>query len=199
MRFDFDIHPVSRTDLAEQLARGLDLRSELRSRKPVKPKQETPETEDAAKRRNRRNKIYGIFFLVIGLALAIPGFFASKETNWPTIGGVMAAVVGLSYLLPKSNKPSARNLEVAKKLMAARTSSPMERLCFTEDGMIINDSKLVLYTDMEGILETADLYLLIINNGAMFFTKEELADGDSEAFSAFLQSQSNLRFLPIGD
>jgi len=199
MEFVFDVNPISRPELTEQLARALDLRSELRSRKSLKPKTETPETEDAVKRRNRRNKFYGIFFLVLGLIMAVPSFLATGESNWLSIGGVMAAVVGLSYLLPKSNKPTAKNMEVAKKLQNMRASSPMKRLCFTEDGMILNDSKLVIYRDMEGILETADLYLLIINNGAMYFTKDELSEGDIEAFSAFLQSQPDLRFLPIGD
>lgn len=204
MEYIFDIGPLQRPELADQLAQGLDLRTELKSRQQLprlwkKTDQLNERTTDSAlARRRKKNKVFGILFLVLGVILAVAGLSASSGLNGPLIGGIMALLVGLSYLSPKSKNPPRKCQQMAQRLLALRQSAPAARVCFTEAGMTVNSGALLTYDKLEGVLETADLYLLIINNSAMFLTKDEAVDTDCAAFSAFLDAQPNLRFQKIG-
>lgn len=79
MEFCFEIMPATRPDLKNQLARGLDLRTELKSRRKFpglwKKTDEWNEknTDDALKRRKTKNTVFGIFFLLLGIFLLVPG------------------------------------------------------------------------------------------------------------------------------
>lgn len=202
MAFTFAIGPVSRNDLTDQLARALDLRTELRSRQAVprmwkatdKLREHT--TEDATRRRAIKNKVFGIMFLVLGLILAIPAF-AMGGLSGATIGGVIAMIVGVTYLSPKSKNPPRKCIQMAEKLLAMRATVPSAVIKFDETGMTVGTQDPIAYDKLEGILETQDLYLLIINNSAMFFLKSEQTEGTAEEFSKFLAAQSAMPFQCI--
>lgn len=199
MAFTFAIGPVSRDDLTDQLARALDLRTELRSRQAVprmwkvtdKLREHT--TEDAARRRAIKNRVFGIIFLVLGLILAIPAF-AVGGLSGATIGGVIAMIVGVTYLSPKSKNPPRRCVQTAGRLLALRASAPTATVSFDDTGMTVGSSAPIPYAQMEGILETRDLYLLIFQNSAMFLLKEEQTVGTPEALSEFFRACPALSF-----
>lgn len=203
MEFVFEIMPATRPDLADQLARGLDLRTELKSRKKLPKlwkatdKLNEAVTDEAVKRRKTKNRVFGIIFLIVGLFLAVPGLAASNGLNGPLVGGIIALIVGVTYLNPKSNTPPRKCQQMAQKLLDMRRTIPYARVRFNESGMTVNSADTIPYSKIEGVLETEDLYLLIINNSAMFFIKEEIIEGDCESFSNFLKEQKDLAFEQI--
>ena len=72
MEFCFEIMPADRPDLKDQLARSLDLQTELRSRQKLprlwkKTDQlNSKVSDDVVKRRKTKNKVFGIFFMIVG-------------------------------------------------------------------------------------------------------------------------------------
>jgi len=200
MEFCFDIGPISRPDLIDQLARGLDLRTELRSRQKLprlwKSTDQLREqnTEDLVARRKKTSRITGIVFLLVGVLLTVTGIRMSSGLNGPLVGGIIALFTGISNLRANSAAVPRKCQQMAQKLLEMRRSAPAASLRFTEAGMQINSGNPIPFSSIEGILEMPDLYLLIIQNSAMFLTKDEGDEVDYEAFSAFLQAQPDLTF-----
>lgn len=87
---------------------------------------------------------------------------------------------------------------MAQKLLDMRRTIPYARARFTEEGLTINAGSTIPYHGIEGMLETEDLYLMIINNSAMFFIKTELMEGTCEDFSNFMQQIPDFAFQQIG-
>ena len=203
MEFCFEIMPATRPDLKDQLARGLDLRTELKSRRKFpglwKKTDELNEknTDDALKRRKTKNTVFGIFFLLLGIFLLVPGL-KTGGLNGPVVGGVIGLFVGINYLSPKSKNPPKKCQQMAQKLLDMRRTIPYARARFTEEGLTINAGSTIPYHGIEGMLETEDLYLMIINNSAMFFIKTELMEGTCEDFSNFMQQIPDFAFQQIG-
>ena len=204
MEFCFEIMPATRPDLKDQLARGLDLRTELKSRKMLPglwkktDQMNEKNTDDILKRRKTKNKVFGIFFLIAGIVLLLTGLNGSGGLNGPLVGGIIGLFVGITYLSPKSNMPPRKCVQTAQKLLDMRRTIPYARARFTEEGLTINTAGTIPYSQIEGMLETEDLYLMIINNSAMFLIKTELMEGTCEEFSNFMQQIPNFAFQKIG-
>lgn len=105
-----------RRGLREQLARALEKRMELNSRK-VMPKlwavtdrlRSVPKAPEPVLRRRRvRYKIYGVILLVLGLLLLIPGLMEPEELSAPLAAGALATVSGVLYLWPRRSGPGSR-------------------------------------------------------------------------------------------
>ncbi len=201
MEFHFSIGPLHRPELQEQLARGIDLRQELRSRDALPKLWKATDKLNAyaAKGRPRplKKKILGIIFVVLGALLGFTGFAMDTGINGPMIGGGMAFIVGLTYLMPQTAGPSRKCYQLAEKLLAMRQKISPVTLTFTEAGMALNQGEPIAYEQMDGMLESRDLYMLFINNSVMFLCKDEAEDVDLEAYSAFLQAQPSLKFMQI--
>lgn len=204
MEFCFEIMPADRPDLKDQLARSLDLQTELRSRQKLprlwkKTDQlNSKVSDDVVKRRKTKNKVFGIFFMIVGIVLLLTGLDGRGGLNGPLVGGVVGLFVGITYLSPKSNNPPKKCQQMAQKLLDMRRTIPYARARFTEEGLTINTANTIPYNQIEGMLETEDLYLMIINNSAMFFIKTELMEGSCAAFSDFMQQIPGFAFQQIG-
>lgn len=203
MEFIFEIGPISRPELAAQLAQGLDLRTELKSREKLPGLWKKTDalnaavSDDAVRRRQKKNKVFGVIFLILGIFLIVPGLSAQNGLNGPLVGGAIALFMGISYLSSKTKAPPRKCQTMAQQLLSMRNSAPPARVLFAEDGITVNNSGVIPYAKIEGVLEAEDLYLLIINNSAMFLLKEEITEGNCAAFTAFLEGQPDLRYLPI--
>ena len=195
MEFCFELMPATRPDLAGQLARGLDLRTELKSR--GKLLRFWKDTDDLITRRKKKSKVSGILFLIIGIVLVLMGA-STGGFNGRLIGGVIALFIGISQMTQKVSNPPRKCQQTAQKMLDMRRTIPYARVIFNEDGMRINSGDPIPYSKLDGILETEDLYLLIINNNGMFFIKNEIISGTCEEFSEFLASQPEFPFQKIG-
>ena len=201
MEFVFQTGPCDRSELIPQLAQALDLRMEAVSKKKQsrfrkaadKPK-ETP-SEELLKRKQIRNKILGFAFLIIGAVLAVPGFLAGSGLNTGLIGGAMAIIIGITFLTPQSQGPSRRTIALAQKLLNMRNSGPSGELHFAAEGLNVNGGKIFPYDRIETVVETEDLYLFVLANGALFLIKDDCLEGDPAAFTDFLQQQLGARFV----
>jgi len=204
MEFCFEVMPATRPDLQDQLARSLDLRTELKSRKVLPglwkkiDASKEKQTNDVLQRRRTKNKVFGIIFLLVGIALLVPGVRIGSGFNGPLVGGIIGMFVGFTYLSPNAQKTPRKCQQMAQKLLEMRRTVPYARARFTDEGLTINTAATIPYSKIEGILETEDLYLMIINNSAMFFIKTELIQGTCEEFSDFLQQIPDFSFAQIG-
>ena len=202
MEFYFDIGPASRPDLIDQLATGLDLRTELRSREKLSglwkqtDKLRAQTTEDLLARRRKKSRITGILFLIVAVILLVPGL-SSGGINGMTVGGIIALLAGISNLNTRTGTVPKKCRQMAQKLVEMRRTAPTAVIRFHEAGMSVNGGNPIAYDKLEGILELPALYLLFINNSAMFLTKDEGDEVDFAAFSDFLRARPNLSFRQV--
>ena len=178
-----------RRGLREQLARALDKRMELHSRKVV-PKlwavtdrlSSAPKAPEPVLRRRRvRYKIYGVILLVLGLLLLIPGLMEPEELPAPLAAGALATVSGVLYLWPRRSGPPRRELARAEKLLETLGVSENRTVVFREEGAAVQAGESIQdvpYTEFNALIETEDLYVLCFaQTGAFILRKRDMTEG----------------------
>ena len=206
---DFQFRTAEMTDderrgLREQLARALEKRMELNSRK-VMPKlwavtdrlRSVPKAPEPVLRRRRvRYKIYGVILLVLGLLLLIPGLMEPEELSAPLAAGALATVSGVLYLWPRRSGPPRRELARAEKLLETLGASENRTVVFREEGAAVQAGESIQdvpYTEFNALIETEDLYVLCFSQtGAFILRKRDMTEGEPAAFLSFLAERTGL-------
>lgn len=207
MDFQFQTTEITEEEqqrLREQLARALEKRMEIHSRKAA-PKlwavtdrlNGAPKaTEPAQRRRRVRHKIYGAILLVVGLFLLVPGLMEPEALVVPLVAGALAAVIGVLYLLPRRSGPPRRELARAERLLEALGASEDGVVVFGEEDAAIRTGEAVQsvpYTEFNALIETEDLYVLCFSqSGAFILQKRDIMRGDPAAFLPFLAERTGL-------
>lgn len=191
--FIFSMKPYDAEILSDQVARMLEKRTELASRKrlpglwkltdKLNAVPRAPEAE--LKRRKERQRRWGGLLLVMGIFLFVPGVMKPQELLVPLVAGFLAIVLGVLYLR-KGDRKKKTSEKKAKQLLEKLNAS-MEnqklRLVFGDTEFVISgagEDKKVSYADMECALETKDLFGLIYNNQIIIVQKQELLLGNAE-------------------
>jgi len=191
--FIFSMKPYGTEDLVPQMARMLQKRVELASRKKLpglwkltdklNAVPRAPEAE--LKRRKERQRRWGGLLLVMGIFLFVPGVMKPQELPVPLVVGFFAIVMGMLYLRKGDRKK--KSLEKKAKQLLEKMNASMEgqklRLIFYDAELAITgvgDDKKISYANMECALETADLFGLIYENQIVLLQKKELLLGNAE-------------------
>ncbi len=191
--FIFSMKPYGTEDLVPQMARMLQKRVELASRKKLpglwkltdklNAVPRAPEAE--LKRRKERQRRWGGLLLVMGIFLFVPGIMKPQELPVPLVAGFLAIVLGMLYLRKGDRKKNSYEKKAKKLLenMNASMENQKLRLVFGDTEFVISgagEDKKVSYADMECALETKDLFGLIYNNQIIIVQKQELLLGNAE-------------------
>lgn len=191
--FIFSMKPYDAEILSDQVARMLEKRTELASRKrlpglwkltdKLNAVPRAPEAE--LKRRKERQRRWGGLLLVMGIFLFVPGVMKPQELLVPLVAGFLAIVLGVLYLR-KGDRKKKTSEKKAKQLLEKLNAS-MEnqklRLVFGDTEFVISgagEDKKVSCADVECALETKDLFGLIYNNQIIIVQKQELLLGNAE-------------------
>ena len=112
MEFFFDINPSHRPTLTGQLATCLDLRGELHPRQKLKKSDQNKkkDMEKPQTKRKRRRTIIGISLMIFGAVLVAPSFLAGKGFSGSSVAAILALLVGISYLSPKTGAELRKEL-----------------------------------------------------------------------------------------
>lgn len=191
--FIFSMKPYDAEILSDQVARMLEKRTELASRKKLpglwkltdklNAVPRAPEAE--LKRRKERQRRWGGLLLVMGIFLFVPGIMKPQELPVPLVAGFFAIVMGMLYLRKGDRKKNSYEKKAKKLLenMNASMENQKLRLVFGDTEFVISgagEDKKVSYADMECALETKDLFGLIYNNQIIIVQKQELLLGNAE-------------------
>lgn len=201
--FIFSMKPYETEDLVPQMARMLQKRVELASRKrlpglwkltdKLNSVPRAPEAE--LKRRKERQRRWGGLLLVMGIFLFVPGVMKPQELPVPLVAGFFAIVMGMLYLRKGDRKK--KSLEKKAKQLLEKMNASMEgqklRLIFYDAELAITgvgDDKKISYVNMECALETADLFGLIYENQIVLLQKKELLLGNAEDLTKVLKEKT---------
>jgi len=201
--FIFSMKPYGTEDLVPQMARMLQKRVELASRKKLpglwkltdklNAVPRAPEAE--LKRRKERQRRWGGLLLVMGIFLFVPGVMKPQELPVPLVVGFFAIVMGMLYLRKGDRKK--KSLEKKAKQLLEKMNASMEgqklRLIFYDAELAITgvgDDKKISYANMECALETADLFGLIYENQIVLLQKKELLLGNAEDLTKVLKEKT---------
>lgn len=201
--FIFSMKPYGTEDLVPQMARMLQKRVELASRKKLpglwkltdklNAVPRAPEAE--LKRRKERQRRWGGLLLVMGIFLFVPGVMKPQELPVPLVAGFFAIVMGMLYLRKGDRKK--KSLEKKAKQLLEKMNASMEgqklRLIFYDAELAITgvgDDKKISYVNMECALETADLFGLIYENQMVLLQKKELLLGNAEDLTKVLKEKT---------
>ena len=201
--FIFSMKPYDAELLSDQVARMLEKRTELASRKKLpglwkltdklNAVPRAPEAE--LKRRKERQRRWGGLLLVMGIFLFVPGVMKPLELPVPLVAGFFAIVMGMLYLRKGDRKK--KSLEKKAKQLLEKMNASMEgqklRLIFYDAELAITgvgDDKKISYANMECALETADLFGLIYENQIVLLQKKELLLGNAEDLTKVLKEKT---------
>ena len=201
--FIFSMKPYDAELLSDQVARMLEKRTELASRKKLpglwkltdklNAVPRAPEAE--LKRRKERQRRWGGLLLVMGIFLFVPGVMKPQELPVPLVAGFFAIVMGMLYLRKGDRKK--KSFEKKAKQLLEKMNASMEgqklRLIFYDAELAITgvgDDKKISYANMECALETADLFGLIYENQIVLLQKKELLLGNAEDLTKVLKEKT---------
>lgn len=184
--------------LLPQVSKALERRTELVSRRRLPALWNLTDKLSSSKgeaRRRLHTRLFGIFCLVAGIVLLVPGLMNPKELRLPLILGVLAVISGAADLW-RSRKQKANPFDSSARMLLngkdAYTEEDTMEISFFETAMMLpgeDDDSCVLYEDFKYVFETADIFLLVFDTRAVVLQKKDLITGDTDAFRAFLTSR----------
>lgn len=179
-----------------QVSRGLEKRTELESRKSCPGLWKLTDRLTAQDRtQQKRSKGMPALCMALGVFLLVPGLMEPR--NWLLIvSGLLGVGFGLLRLLPGKKKSSTFDRCAAKLLEQIGAYREGEfQVLFRENGMTVADhpddrQETAAYDDLEQVLVTEDLYLVIFREKAMVLQKKDLQNEEADEFTAFLKGKT---------
>lgn len=198
MEFVFQITVYDAEVLAPQVSQALEKRTELISRgrypdmwKRIDKLNGGKASEQILKKQRVRNRMYGIFLLVMGLLLMIPGLMESKKLLVPLFVGACATGIGMCKLWCSRKEKITRFDYAAKKLLSGLQAGSPVTVCFTVDGMRIEGKEIVPFCNFEYVIEMQDLFLCTWDNQVTVLQKKDMVVGQETNFCHFIEKQIN--------
>ncbi len=205
MDFTFNITAYDQEALAPQVSQALEKRTELISRaqcpqlwNKIDKLHANKAPEQTLQKRRIRYRIYGLFLLVMGIILLVPGLMDPKELLVPLIVGALATGIGLRALLGSRKNKTVKFNQAAIKLLASFQDHSTAQVVFTPTEMVLAGTEAIPYADFSYIIEGDDLYLITYNDQVTVLQKKDLVSGGVEDFRQFVASiLSTVRFHTI--
>jgi len=204
MEYIFVLSKYNEESFKSQVNKALEKRMELISRQrypklwkltdKMNLKGKVP--EEVLKKRHIRYRIYGIFLMIMGFFVLIPSLMEPQKMMTPLIVGALSVCMGIMYFTQgrKSKKKKLTSFDkAAVKLFSEYEKIPAGQIkaIFTDDGVKLEDKINIAYSDIENILITADLIILIWNKRITVLQKKDLSSGNIEEFISFITEKSD--------
>ena len=211
VRFCFTETPLTAEEkaaLLSQLARALDKRLEIHSRRTVpgiwsvtdRLNSMAKAPEAVLRRRWVRYRIYGVILLILGLLLLIPALAEPGELTQLLVLGALCLLSGALYLRPRREGPRRREWDQAKKLLDVLADSRGSEVVFDPEGVSVRageSCRQISYGEINALVETDDLYVLSFSTtGALILKKRDMTEGEPADFLPLLSERTG--FTPAG-
>ena len=192
--FLFRLSPYPAEALLPQVSRALEQRTERQSREQYPALWKSIDRLRKLGRNRpvrRHKKLRSAVYLALGIFLFVPGLMKPRELMIPLIVGTVAILFGVCGLWKKRNRFDA----AARQLLTMYDGISEElSVSFSAEEMTIpttdqGDIKTVPYSQLECILETDDIFLLIYDTLVTVLQKCDLTGGSPEDFRAFVSEK----------
>ena len=188
--------------LMSQLRTGLEKRTENISRERYPDLWKRTDKINAmtgGKKRSRlRTRIMSAICLILGIVLFVPGLVEPELLTVPLIIGALAIGAGIGGLWRSRKGRKDPFLKAAEKMLSDRQEFWMDglQLLFGEEEMLLTGEQVeemeVPYGLFECAVETEELFLLFFDEQVMLTHKQDLRQGDVDAFRRFLGAKTRL-------
>ena len=196
MEYTFRLHAYEEM-ARDQLLRALERVTEARSRKAcpglwkmtdrLNQVQRMP--PEVLRRRRRRQKIYGVLLLALGLFGAIPAAMEPQELMSVLVVSLAAIALGIFSLLPRRQERQNRQLlrERDRIFSAYQTLNKQgAAVTFRETGIFEGEQQLGSYETLQEVVFQESIVLLVWQERFLFLQLQDLEGASPEAFRAFL-------------
>lgn len=206
MEFIFKLSELDTQRMTEQLTMVLDKRSELYSREKLpglwkltdKLNNRTKVSEEVRKRRILRLRIYGIFLLILGTILFVPGLCEPTELRVPLIVGGMSVALGIynTFIVKAKKKERPKRIykrlrDEAEKIITNLNDNMGElsgqTISVKEKGLVEKEEvDRFKFKHVKFVMITVDAYFFLYETSVIILQKNGLEQGTNEEFEKFL-------------
>lgn len=196
MEYTFRLHAYEET-ARDQLLRALERVTEARSRKAcpglwkmtdrLNQVQRMP--PEVLRRRRRRQKVYGVLLLALGLFGAIPAAMEPQELMSVLVVSLAAIALGIFSLLPRRQERQNRQLLRERDRIFSAYQTLDEQgaaVTFRETGIFEGEQQLGSYETLQEVVFQENIVLLVWQERFLFLQLRDLEGASPEAFRAFL-------------
>lgn len=196
MEYTFRLHAYEET-ARDQLLRALERVTEARSRKAcpglwkmtdrLNQVQRMP--PEVLRRRRRRQKVYGVLLLALGLFGAIPAAMEPQELMSVLVVSLAAIALGIFSLLPRRQERQNRQLLRERDRIFSAYQTLDEQgaaVTFRETGIFEGEQQLGSYETLQEVVLQENIVLLVWQERFLFLQLRDLEGASPEAFRAFL-------------
>ena len=204
--FHFRLKPMDEA-LLPQVSAALEKRTELISRSQYPGLwQQTDRLNSKSQSSGpskTRHRIFGIAFLVLGIAITVPSILVSRGMLLPLIIGILAIINGIVHLFRGRDPGPSTFDKAAEQLLSLRAEVEADKYTafFSPEGLVIaskekgEDPQLISYDHIEYLIEAPELYLLTSDDRAILLQKSELTEAPDD-FRTFLSKKARWISLP---
>lgn len=213
--FIFQVSDLDTEVLMPQVSKALEKRLELNSRQTMpkmwkttdKLNQTNKATEEELKRRRTRKKIWGLILMVLGVIVFVPGIVEPEGNTLLMVVGAIVIIVGFfNFRISGSITQNTDKFDkAAREFLAGHEESIKNQdvqICFSDEEMVTVTGELeeldqdaVVYNQVEFVIETKDVFLVIHENRGVVLQKKDITLGTIDEFREFV----NERIKPIID
>lgn len=196
MAYTFLVRPPAQT-AQDQLLRALERVTEARSRQAcpglwkmtdrLNQVQRMP--PEVLRRRRRRQKVYGVLLLALGLFGAIPAAMEPQELMSVLVVSLAAIALGIFSLLPRRQERQNRQLLRERDRIFSAYQTLDEQgaaVTFRETGIFEGEQQLGSYETLQEVVFQENIVLLVWQERFLFLQLQDLEGASPEAFRAFL-------------
>ena len=198
IEFIFQVGAYDSDALLPQVSKALQKRTQLHTQM-LKPGADTSKmTEEQLKQHKRKQLIWGLVFLAVGIYLLVSGLMNEGKLTMSSVVGIIAIVFGVSRLFPKRQpKVNVERFDKAAREFLDGHKDNLEgkehQICFSDEEMVIVtgavedlDQEAVTYGEVEFAMECEDIFLLVHSTRGVMLQKKDITLGSIEEFREFL-------------
>ena len=196
MAYTFLVRPPAQT-AQDQLLRALERVTEARSRRACpglwrmtdRLNQVERMPQEVLRRRRRRQKVYGVLLLALGLFGAIPAAMEPQELMSVLVVSLAAIALGIFSLLPRRQERQNRQLLRERDRIFSAYQTLDEQgaaVTFRETGIFEGEQQLGSYETLQEVVFQENIVLLVWQERFLFLQLRDLEGASPEAFRAFL-------------
>lgn len=211
MNFVFQISDYGDPAVEAETAELLRQRLENRSRQAVPGLWKVTDRlnartvdDDAAARRRKRCRVYGVFLIALGVFALVPGLMEPRIPGLIFTGGLAVLTGLLEFCLARKKRPLAPPASCrkeAEELLKRQRETDWETLraevCFDETGWHVTTAEggsQTSYQRCRGVFETEHLWMLVGEKDmALLLQKRDLVQGDAAAFLPYVREKLQSR------
>lgn len=212
IEFIFQTSALDKPTLLPQISKALEKRLEIRAGQ-MRPnsKAAVPMTEEEKQRQSKRRKLQGILMMAVGVLAAVAGFVVDGRSILLIVLGAIALFYGFLTFRTASALTSDPDKydKAAQDFLDSRDESVQGKnvqVCFSGEEMITVmgelddlDQEAVAFDQIEMILETRDVFLVIYDRRGVVLQKSELDPemGSVDEFRDFIKAHvKTFAFVP---